>query len=301
MLQVIILTKNEEIHLERCILSLSSLECRISVIDSASDDRTVQIAESLGAKVYFNPWINYSNQFNWAIDNTIDSHASWVLRLDADEILAPELVDQINNVVRSGSDGVNGYYVNRRMRFLGDDVNRGGIFPVKVLRLFRVGFGSIEDRWMDEHLVVKGTTGYLDGYVIDDNLKSLSWWIDKHNSYSNREALDVLNDMFSLFESSTVASDPGYSQAKIKRLLKERVYNKMPLMSRARLYFIYRYYLRLGFLDTPGGKKFHFLQGYWYRTLVNYKIGEVLEYANRSDVDISTAVKTVLGIDISKL
>ena len=88
---------------------------------------------------------------------------------------------------------IHGCYFPRRMAFMGRQINHGGIFPAYMLRLFRLGQGAIEDRWMDEHIKVKGDTVVLKGELIDDNLNSLTWWTEKHNKYASREAVDLLN------------------------------------------------------------------------------------------------------------
>ena len=181
-LSVIILAYQEERHITRAIASVTAVADRIYVIDSGSTDQTVALAEGLGATVLHNPWINHATQFNWALDQ-LPPDTDWVMRLDADEIvrtgpIADEIVsdtlaDQIASRLGSLAPGLDGVFVGRRMRFIGEDVRRGGVFPIQVLRLFRYGKGRCENRWMDEHIVVDGETTRFGGEIVDDNLFEL--------------------------------------------------------------------------------------------------------------------------------
>lgn len=291
----IILTFNEERHIERCIRSLDGLCDRVIVADSFSTDSTVQIASSLGAEVHQNKWINYSTQFNWALGKATAEDA-WLLRIDADEVLSPNLREEIRSAISNAGKDVNGIFVNRRMAFLGRPIRFGGVFPISVLRVFRYGTGRCEDRWMDEHIRVSGETVRLKGELIDNNLQSLSWWIGKHNSYASREVVDILNAKYQFMHQDSIGSLTSGGEASRKRWLKENVYSKMPLGLRAVIYFLYRYVLRLGFLDGKEGFAFHFLQGLWYRTLVDLKLLEVERYIESKKCEPREAIEAVLGI-----
>lgn len=290
----VILTQDEERHIARAINSVARVCSSVIVVDSGSTDRTVEVAAALGATVYFNPWVNYSTQFNWALKQVPPS-AEWVLRLDADEIVTDELADQILSRLANLPEKVSGIVVDRRMAFLGRPIRYGGVFPVKVLRIFRNGQGECEDRWMDEHIKVKGEVIEVVGEILDDNLNTLTWWISKHNSYASREVVDLLNsELRFMAQDEAVELSPG--QARTKRLIKEKVYSKLPLGIRAAIYFLYRYVMRFGFLDGREGFAFHFLQGFWYRYLVDLKILEVRRYMARSGSDVRTAIERVLHI-----
>lgn len=151
-----------------------------------------------------------------------------VLRLDADEIVFPELAQQIARGLGGFGAEIAGVYVSRRMCFLGRPIRWGGVFPIRVLRLFRVGEGRCEERWMDEHILVEGTTAGFDGEILDDNLNSLGWWTDKHNAYASREVVDLLNLEYGFIPHETVADLTGGEQAGVKRWLKEKVYARLP-------------------------------------------------------------------------
>lgn len=296
-LVAIILAFNEEQHLPRCIASLQSVATDIVVVDCYSSDATLEIARAHGAQVIQHEWLNHAAQFNWALTQ-LGPDVDWVLRIDADEYLTPQLAADIRACLPSLEEEIEGAYVNRRMMFQGKLIRHGGVFPVKVLRLFRYGKGECENRWMDEHIKVAGRTVDLAGELIDDNLNSLTWWTDKHNKYASREAVDLLNLKFDFMPHDTVANLRGGKQAGVKRWLKEQVYARLPSGFRAFAYFFYRYVLRLGFLDGHAGTAFHFLQGFWYRYLVDAKIAEVQRYMREHGVDARIAIKQVLGIKV---
>lgn len=296
-LTAIILTYNEEKHLPRCLDSVQQVADQVLVIDCYSSDGTVEIAGARGAKVVQHEWTNHATQFNWALDQLPDG-TDWVMRIDADEYLTPELVAEIRDRLPSISDDVDGVYVNRRMTFGGRLIRHGGVFPIQVLRLFRYGRGRCENRWMDEHVIVPGKTVNFSGELIDDNLNSLTWWTEKHNRYASREAVDLLNLEYGFMEMESVGNQKGRSQAGTKRWIKEHLYRRLPLGFRAFAYFFYRYFVRLGFLDGQAGTAFHFLQGFWYRYLVDAKVAEVKRYMEAEGVGIEQAIRKVLGVEI---
>ncbi len=275
-LSVIILTYNEELHIKRCIESLKLVTNNIFIVDSYSTDNTVEIGKALGAKVYQRAWRNYADQFQWGLDNCpIDTE--WVMRMDADEYIEQDLVKELPAALSRISNNVTGFYIRRKYFFLGCWVKYGAVYPLNLLRIWRTGKGRIENRWMDEHIVLngEGETSAMSGHIVDDNLNNTKWWTEKHNAYADREMIDILDRKYNLFpgdDSLTVRHDS--SQAKIKRLVKEGLYNRLPIFVRPLLYFLYRYFLRLGFLDGKSGFAFHFFQGYWYRSLVDLRVYE---------------------------
>jgi glycosyltransferase involved in cell wall biosynthesis len=292
----IILTFNEELHIKRCIASILQTGASVFVVDSYSTDKTVDIARSLGVRVVQHTFINHAAQFNWAIEN-LPLDCEWIMRIDADEILDDRLAWSIANNLTFVPLTVNGIFFKRKINFLGGAVNFGGVCPVKVLRLFRRGFGGCENRWMDEHIVVTGSTTVFEGLLIDDNLNSLTWWVDKHNAYASKEAIEMLNlefDFLSRGDGYTETSLRGHSY--LKRSLKENVYRRMPLFLRSTFYFGYRYVIRLGFIDALRGSSYHFLQGFWYRHLVDLKINEVKKYQITHSVSIIDAIEDVLNV-----
>jgi len=297
-LTVVILAFNEEQHLKRCIRSLDGIANKIVVIDCHSTDRTVVIAEECGALVLQHEWKNHATQFNWAL-TMLSQDSEWVLRLDADEYLTPELQAEIMSCLPELGDEIDGVYFSRCIAFLGRQIRHGGMSPHRVLRLFRYGRGECENRWMDEHIKVAGNTVDFHGEIIDENLNFLTWWTDKHNKYASREAVDLLNLEYGFMAQDSVAQLVGGSQAGLTRWMKERIYARLPGGVRALAYFVFRYFFRLGILDGRAGITFHFLQGFWYRYLVDAKVAEVKRYIHLHKVGVPQAIQRVLNIDVS--
>lgn len=294
-LTAIILTLNESLHLGRCLASISGAVDRIVVVDCFSTDDTLDIARSFNAVILQRAWTNHSDQFNWALTQLSDD-TEWVLRIDADEYLTPELAAEIVSRLPAISPEINGIYLNRRMAFQRKLIRHGGIFPVGILRLFRHGHGQCESRLMDEHIKVDGLTTSFSAELIDDNLNPLSWWTEKHNKYSSLEAVEMLNLEYGFMKVDSIASLKDRSQAGVKRWVKEKIYSRLPGGFRAFAYFLYRYVLRLGFLDGREGTAFHFLQGFWYRYLVDAKVEEVRRYMRQNHTDVKDAIARVLGV-----
>lgn len=293
----VILTFNEERHLERCIASLRDTVSEVVVVDSFSTDCTVEIAKKFGARVLQNHWVNHASQFNWALTQ-LSPETGWVLRIDADEVITEELTEAIVTSLPAVSDVVSGIFVDRKIIFQGRLLRFGGLGAQKTLRLFRYGRGHCEKRWMDEHLKVAGQTVEFRGALIDDNLNSLTWWTDKHNKYASLEAIDLLNLEFRFMPIDSIADLHGRQQVGMKRWVKEKIYARLPGGIRAVAYFIYRYVFRLGFLDGRQGSHFHVLQGFWYRYLVDGKVSEVRRYMEDNGCDCVTAIEQVLGIKL---
>ena len=265
----IILTLNEEKNIEECIRSIQPIVKRIVVVDSFSTDRTVEIAKELGAEVLQSKWVNYSTQFCYALENA-EVQTKWVLRIDADERFTEKSATELEALTNQhAEDDVNGIVVRFEVSFMGKALRHGGIYPIKVLRVFKTGKAHIELRNMDEHITMdEGKSVEMKSDCLHQDFKTLHEWIDKHNKYSDREVLDYFNREQS---QNRAKLSKG---AKFKRFIKFKIYYKLPMGMRARLYYWYRYYIKLGFLDGKEGKIFAFLQAYWYRFLVDAKIHE---------------------------
>ena len=272
-LTVLILAQNEEKNIERSVSSVRKIAKRIIVVDSGSTDRTIELAQKNGAEVIQHaPFINYATQFNWGLNNTgIDT--KWVLRLDADEQITAELAHEIEEaLIEHDNDDVNGFEMRCRVIFMGRWIKHGGTYPLIIPRLFRYGYGRVEMRKMDEHTLIDGKVLCFKNDLVHYDFKGLQEWISKHNNYATRECQDYFerqNEHMDQMQGSIIGN-----QRQRKRFLKNGVYYNMPKFFRAHLYFIYRYYLRMGFLDGVEGKIFFFLQAYWYRFLVDAKIHE---------------------------
>lgn len=273
---VIILTFNESRHISRVLDSVQNIAAQVFIIDSGSTDDTRIIAEHYGATVLHHTFVNYARQFQWALENAPIT-SQWVMRLDADEVIEPDLAREIIECLPALPDDVVGINLDRKHIFMNRWVRHGGRYPLRLLRIWRNGHGRIEDRWMDEHIVVwGGRTVTFKGGFADWNLNDLTFFTDKHNKYATREAIDVLNQRFGLFLRDEALNAKSASwQASVKRWAKERIYNRLPFTVSATLYFLWRYIFQLGFLDGRSGLVYHFLQGWWYRFLVGAKIMEL--------------------------
>jgi glycosyltransferase involved in cell wall biosynthesis len=276
LIAVVILTYNESLHLARALDSVADIASEVFVIDSGSNDGTVELAKSRGAKVVQHPFVNQAKQFQWALDH-VPISAQWVMRLDADEVIESDLAQLIAERLPSMPADVVGINLDRKHIFMGRWVRFGGRYPLRLLRIWRRGHGRVEDRWMDEHVVVwGGRTVTFKGGFADHNLNDLTYFIDKHNRYATREAIDAINLKLNLFPRDTGLTNGGASlQASSKRWLKEAIYNRIPFTFSAALYFLWRYVVQLGCLDGRTGLIYHFLQGFWYRFLVGAKILEL--------------------------
>ena len=295
-LGVIILTYNEEIHIERCINSVKSIASQIIVIDSFSTDNTVALAENMGATVLQNKWENnHAKQLNWGLENAPFT-TDWILRIDADEIVTPELVEEIKEKLPLLNNEVTGVVLPRYNYFMGKKIERGtGV--LKILRLFRKNKAVCENKIMDEHMVLlEGRSIEFSNYMIDNNLKNLTWWTTKHNNYSIREMIVLVTNEFNL--TPNLNFDEKLSEgAKQKRNLKTK-YARMPLFWRAGAYFIYRYIVKGGFLEGKEGFLWHFLQGFWYRMLVDAKIYELKKACGNDKEKIKSYIKDNYNIEI---
>lgn len=272
---VIVLTKDEELHIERCLRNVQSISDEVYVVDSESADGTREIAEACGAKVVVHPWPgNHAEQFNWAVDN-LPIQSEWVLRLDADEYLTDELIEEIRQKLPDVSDATTGIEFWRGYIFLGKEIKRG-TGRIMQLRLFRRGMGRCEQRLMDEHIELSGgKTIQFNGGFFDDNLNNLSWWTQKHVGYAIREAVDLLDMKYDLTGAAQADGERHISEQAHAKRLKKHKYVRLPLFWRSTAYFLYRYILRGGFLEGKEGFLWHFLQGWWYRTLVDAKVLEI--------------------------
>ncbi len=266
----VILTKNEEVNIERCIKSILGLADRVVVVDSGSTDKTVQIACSLGAEIFTHPFVHYADQFNWALRNT-HINTKWVYRIDADEIVPPELKDEILQQTRlHRGDDVNAFLMKHKLYFLGRFLRHGGAYPFVKITVFKPEFADFENRPMGEHIVLKsGRCLTFQHDCLHYDCKSLTAFVEKHNSYATREVQDYFGHLNSSQEQASL-----YKRAEWTKKLRDGLYYKLPLFWRARFYYWFRYYAQMGFLDGTPGRVYAFIQAYFYRYLIDAKIYE---------------------------
>lgn len=273
-LSVIILTYNEEIHIRRCLENVKQFASKVYVVDCFSIDRTAQIAKELGAEVIEHEWPgNQAEQFNWALDN-LPITTEWILRLDADEYLLPGLIEELLEKLPVIPESVSALSLSLARAFCGKILHHGIVNNIRIIRIFRKGKARYEKRLMDEHLsVLSGETIDMKNQFVDDNRMPIGLFIDKHNGYATREAALLLDAEYHLTNMDSLPQDYGREVEK-KRTQKAR-YARIPLFWRAFGYFVYRYIIKLGFLDGKEGFLWDFLQGWWYRTLVDAKVYEI--------------------------
>jgi len=288
----LILTYNEERHIARCIGSLKGVCDEIFVIDSFSTDRTADIARGMGAQVYLNPWKNYATQFNWGLANCPIS-SRWVWRIDADEFLEGDLGKAVRKALGECGDGVNGVYVRKRIDFMGRPLLHGGWYPGYHLKVFRRGHGDCENRWMDEHIrIFDGKTITIkEGNQVDANLNNLTWWTEKHNGYATREVADMLMMEYGMDDRANEVDAKFWGTGEQRKRWLKMKYIKAPLFLRPFVNFIIRYVFKGGFLDGREGFIWHFLQGFWYRYLVDAKIYETKKRFGFDDERIKKYLK----------
>lgn len=265
-ISVLILTYNERLHIERCIKSAHRISDKIYVVDSYSTDGTQEIARRLGATVVEHDYVNQAQQMQWAINN-LGLDTEWVMRMDADEYLTDKLVDEIKTRLPELSEDVTGVYLPLDVIFQGKNVKHGRLHAPKIMRIWRRGKAYMEQRWMDERMVLtEGSAITFKGRFVDHNLNSLAWWTQKHNNYSNRELAVEAMRMYG------IGSD---DEALKGRNQKKGMYYRLPAFFRAGVYFSVRYFLLGGFIDGKAGLIWATLQAYWYRFLIDAKMSEM--------------------------
>lgn len=263
-LSVFILTYNEELNIKQALNNVCDWADEVIILDSGSTDETCTIAESYGAKIVYRKFDNYARQRNFAI-HEIPRKNEWMFFLDADEYLTEELKKEISDLF--GNEKINefdGYYIKRRFYFFDRWIKYGGYYPNWLLRLFKGEKANCE-REINEHIKVDGKIGKLKHDFADRNQKGFSEWIIKHNSYSTFEATQFDN------APDTNASLWG-SQPQRTQWIRQNIWNKMmPPLVRPFIYFFYRYFIRLGFLDGKAGFIYHFMQGLVFLLMIDIK------------------------------
>ena len=298
-LSVIILTYNEELHLRRCLENVQSIAQDVFVIDSFSTDRTLQIASEFpNVQVLQNKWENnYAKQFNWGLEHA-PIRTKWVLRLDADEYLMPDLVKELQEKMPTLPEEVSGCIFNRRHIFMNQWMKRG-IYPVKLLRVFRYGKGMCEQRLMDEHIqLLEGSAVEFEHDFCDHNINDLSWFCHKHVNYAIREAVDLLDIELNLTGAAETDDNKEISKQAIAKRMKKHKYAQQPLFWRSFAYFCYRYFFKGACLDGKVGFIWTFLQGWWYRTLVDAKVFEIKKACGNDKEKIRRHLKEHYQIEI---
>jgi glycosyltransferase involved in cell wall biosynthesis len=268
-LSVIILTHNEEANLAQALESVHDWARQVFIVDSFSTDGTLDIARRYGCEIYQFRFESYSRQRNRALaELPIDT--DWVLFLDADEWIPEALKHEIADKLAT-NPSEDGFFLRRRFYWMETWIRRG-YYPVWILRLFRRDRGHCEDRSVNEHIVVRGRTGFLKNDFIHQDRKPVSDWIEKHNRYAIREAEELLRRKTS---PRTLHGRFLGSQAERVRWLREQLYNRVPPIIRPCLLFFYRIVIRGGLLDGWKALVYHSLQGFWFPLLIDINFLEL--------------------------
>lgn len=268
---VVVLTFNAATTISETIAQARKVSSQVYVVDSGSTDGTLQLLRQLGCEVVHRPFVNYSDQRNWAIAQ-VQQRAVWQLHLDADEVLDDRAIAEIQSILEADAPRPAAWMLRRRDYFMGCMLRFSGLNPWH-LRLFRTGAGRCEDRLYDQHFVTEGPVGRLQGWMHDKNAVSLGDWIARHNRWSDLEAAEMAG-------AGPVLSSGGVLQPRLLGDARQRtrflkgLYYRLPGGVRALAYFVYRYVVRLGFLDGVPGFYFAFFQALWFRLLVDAKLGE---------------------------
>lgn len=252
-ISIALITLNEEANLPRTLESVQPLvrdgQGEIIVVDSGSIDRTLEIARSYGAKILTEPWKGFASQKNSAMEKAA---GDWVLQLDADEVLEPELADEIRSATNA-PENLAGYWIPRKNFFLGRWIKHGGFYPDPKLRLIRRGAGKFEEYGAHPTIKVNGPTARLKHALIHNAYPTLRGYIDHMNSYSSSGA--------------EVAIEKG-----------NRGFNLLDIIVRPKLTFLYNYIFRLGFLDGREG----FLLHLYHAVYVSWKYAKAWELARKA-------------------
>jgi len=240
-----IFTLNEEGHLPSCLSSLKWCD-DVIVIDSFSVDRTEDICREHRARFYQNAFEGFGSQRNWALANTLPKH-EWILILDADERVSPELIEEFRNTINDSSGEIAAFRLKRRFHMWGRWLKHSSLYPTYVVRLIRKGRVSYVNRGHAETQEVDGHIAEMKHDLIDENLKGIDEWFARQNRYSTKDAEFELDDESTPLKSASMFDpDPLVRRAMLKRLARV-------LPGRPAFYFFYSYVLRLGFLDGHDG------------------------------------------------
>ena len=266
---VVILTFNEERNLPAALESVCGWARQIFVVDSFSADRTVEIARAYGAEVYQHPFEHWATQRNWALDN-LPIQTPWVLFLDADERATAELAREIAQVLPQAPSEVAGFYINRRFIFMSRWLRHGGYSPNWILRLVRPEQTRVIPAGDREYFQVSGIARRLKGHLIHEDQRGLDFWIAKHNRISGMAAHKLISSA-----SNTGRDGSGELEGRWRVWIRNHIVEKLPLLLQPFVFFIYRYFLRLGILDGKEGLVYYFLHDFWYPFLVAAKTMEL--------------------------
>jgi glycosyltransferase involved in cell wall biosynthesis len=290
-ISAVVLTYNEQANLDSCLASLAEWSGEMFVVDSGSTDGTRSIAERHGARIVEHNFETHARQWHWALNHLPLKH-EWVIAVDADQRVTPELQKEIVALFtgeEADLDAFDGLYLNRRQIFRGRWIRHGGYYPKYLLKLFRRDRVRIDEcDLIDHHFYVPGRTRTLKHDLVEDNVKEadIAFWIEKHNRYARLQArIEAFDEGNHAFAPRPLGS-PDERTAWLKRC-----WAHLPLYVRPVMYFSYRYFIRLGFLDGKQGFIFHFLQAFWYRLVVDIHLDDLKRETRKAPAANASSVR----------
>ena len=271
----IILTYNEELNIANCLESLKDLIQEIYIIDSFSNDKTLEIAKRYTDKIYQHSFETHAKQWNWGFRN-ISYSCEWVMALDADQIIPEGLKSELRSLFNNPPADINGYYIKRRQFFRGKWIIFGGYYPKYLLKLFKLEYAKCDEKELVDHrFYIQGKIGKLKNYIIEDNKNEddIVFWLEKHIRFIKLKSRELIE--YRKIRGQWLIKPSFWGSYDQRTLWLKDTYYRMPLYVRPFVYFILRYFILLGFLDGFRGFLFHFLQAFWYRLILDVKIDEL--------------------------
>ena len=253
---VVILTKNEAVNIERCVASVAWAD-QVVVLDSGSTDDTVALARAAGTEVVESHWRGFGAQREFALRMDL-LRRDWVFFVDVDEWVSSDLATEVAQAIcRPDYDG---YWLHFRLIFQGTWIRHCGWYPsARIVRLVRRSKARYDRAAFSEHPDVTGKIGRLHNDIVDDDLKGLAAWLHKHVDYAQLEARRRHG------EGLPVATRAAHDSL-LRSFLKNRVAKRMP--ARPLVQFLYMYVLRGGFLDGRAGLSFCLYHA-WFQIAVS--------------------------------
>ena len=271
----IILTYNEEKNIENCLSSIEDLVQEVFVVDSFSTDNTIEICRRYTDKIFQHPFETHAKQWNWSFNNLNLSY-EWCMALDADQAISEKLKRELRELFSNRHLDFNGYYINRRQIFRGKWIRFGGYYPKYMLKLFKIKNALCdENELVDYRFYVSGKIGKLKGCIIENNKNEddITFWLEKHIRFIRLNSEELTR--YRQIKGHWKIRPSLWGSYDSRTLWLKDFYYALPLYIRPFLFFIFRYFILLGFLDGANGFLFHFLQGLWYRLMIDIKIAEV--------------------------
>lgn len=286
---ILILTFNEEKNLPNCLNSIKGFDYDVVVVDSGSTDNTKKIVKENNYRFYTNKFITQTHQINWSLRN-INFKFNWILRIDADERWNSEGLKKLIEIINW--DKYSAVSVKMKIFFRGKFLRFGGQSGNDFIRAFKKESYNYSIQWMDEHASVNGLT-YKSKINVDemnyDRMFSISDWTNKHNIYSIRESISMLEEKINNgYEKNSSLS----KKVQLKIFIKKSLFNKLPNFIGPISLFLFRYFILLGFLDGKQGFQYAFLQSLWYRYLVNIKYDQYLKISKNNYIEALKLAKS---------